>query len=391
MKGGAAVMRTTVVIAAALAFLPAAAPGATPLRVRASVAFAPVAATIVDAFARESGIPAVLERGEPDPPAGADVVIGDDSELQRLLEAGVVDERSSVDLGTLPWVLVAPAGAPAGAVEAAGASADGIAVLAGRAGREARISLSAVAPSRLTVSADPEALGRASVALVPSSLAGAGERRATTLPPLIATAALVVESKHVAETQRLLAFLKSDTARRLLGRQLTPVTFADAAESEIFALAVTDYWIPACSVAGDSYNDPQQALGAPNAANLGGKDLYSGMVSLGQGGWLIVDMGQEIVDHAGYDLRVFQTTASEPVTVYAADNPSGPFTRIGLRVPCGYRSNGVYSHHCDFDLHDGGVAQARYFKIEDGEIYPCKAAGTKTEGADIDAVEALNQ
>jgi hypothetical protein len=41
-------------------------------------------------------------------------------------------------------------------------------------------------------------------------------------------------------------------------------------------------------------------------------------------------------------------------------------------------------------LRSGGLAEARYFKIEDGELYPCLAGGTLTEGADIDAIEILN-
>jgi len=36
------------------------------------------------------------------------------------------------------------------------------------------------------------------------------------------------------------------------------------------------------------------------------------------------------------------------------------------------------------------VAAARYLKIEDGEVYPCLAGGTVTEGADIDAVQVLS-
>jgi hypothetical protein len=51
----------------------------------------------------------------------------------------------------------------------------------------------------------------------------------------------------------------------------------------------------------------------------------------------------------------------------------------------------VFSNHCDFDLHGAGLAEARYFKIEDGEIYPCLERGTVTEGGDIDAIQILNQ
>src|SRR5205814_585744 len=83
-----------------------------------------------------------------------------------------------------------------------------------------------------------------------------------------------------------------------------------------------------------------------------------------------------------------QATSHEPVTVYASSSASGPWTLIGLRVDCGERSRGLFSMHCDFDLADGGLASARFFKVEDGEIYPCLAAGTITEGADIHAVLA---
>ena len=60
-------------------------------------------------------------------------------------------------------------------------------------------------------------------------------------------------------------------------------------------------------------------------------------------------------------------------------------------MPCGNRSPGIFSNHCDFDLRErrprGGALPA----IEDGEIYPCLAGDTVTEGADIDAVEILNR
>ena len=158
----------------------------------------------------------------------------------------------------------------------------------------------------------------------------------------------------------------------------------------MYAQAVVDWWLPQCTLTHNRYNDPAEVLGPPDAVNLGGVDNYQGFMSLGEGGYVTVDMGTTIGDGAGPDIRVFQTTSNEPVTVYASTAPDGPFTLIGLRVPCGVRTPGVFSNHCDFDLHDGGVAAARYLKIEDGEIYPCLAGGTVTEGADIDAVQVLS-
>ena len=113
-------------------------------------------------------------------------------------------------------------------------------------------------------------------------------------------------------------------------------------------------------------------------------------MSMGQGGYVTVDMGQSAADGPGPDVRVFQTTTGEPVTLYASNGPNGPFVLLGLRMPCGIRTPGVFSNHCDFDLAGTGLASARYLKIEDGEVYPCLAAGTLTEGADIDAVQILH-
>ena len=102
-----------------------------------------------------------------------------------------------------------------------------------------------------------------------------------------------------------------------------------------YAQAVVDWWLPQCSLARNRYNDTEEVLGPPDAVNLGGVDNYLGFMSLGQGGYVTVDVGTTFADGPGPDVRVFQTTAGEPVTLYASDNPTGPFTLVGLRVPCG--------------------------------------------------------
>jgi hypothetical protein len=172
---------------------------------------------------------------------------------------------------------------------------------------------------------------------------------------------------------------------------MPPVSTASARGAAVYAQSVVDWWMPACSLARNRYVDPNESLGPPDAVNLGGQDNYLGFISLGQGGYVTVDMGAAFTDGEGADVRVYQTVsgAGEPVTLYASASAQGPFTLVGLRVPCGERSPGLFSNHCDFDLRAGGVASARYLKIEDGEIYPCLASGTVTEGADIDAVEIL--
>jgi hypothetical protein len=164
----------------------------------------------------------------------------------------------------------------------------------------------------------------------------------------------------------------------------TPVTCTGTPSA--YARAVSDWWIPSCSLAQDIYNDPLTALGPPDAAGFAPNN-YMGFVSLGFGGRVTVDMGGCLTDRPGADLRVFQAVSGEPVTVYVSPSPDGPFTLLEARKPCGNRFTAVQGY-CDFDLADGGVTQARYVRVEDGELFPCPG-GTVSEGADLDAVQAL--
>jgi hypothetical protein len=361
------------------------------LHVRANAAFTACLAPAVEAFNRTSPVPAVLVTGEPDPPLDADLVVGDDLEMTRLLEGGRADLAGATDLGYLPWVVVAPAGAEASALASA---AGPVAVLGGAAGREARASLRGVAPERLRVERDADSLRGAAYALVPRSLAGPGERRLANVRALVATAAVPSGAPHAAEGRRLLAFLRGPQGARALRGCLDPappdVRSAAPAGAAEYAQSVVDWWLPQCTLDRNGYHDPQEVLGSPDAANLGGRDNYRGIMSMGQGGYVTVDMGLSAVNGPGADIRVFQTTTGEPVTLYASASASGPFVLVGLRIPCGVRSPGLLSNHCDFDLAGTGLASARFLKIEDGEVYPCLAGDTRTEGTDIDAVQILN-
>jgi hypothetical protein len=362
------------------------------LHVRANAAFGACLAPAVEAFNRTSPVPAVVVTAEPDPPLDADLVVGDDVEMTRLLEGGRADLSGAADLGYLPWVVVAPAGAQADALAAA---AEPVWVLGGAAGREARASLRGVAPARLRVERDGDALRHAAHALVPRSLAGAGDRRPANVRPLVATAAVPTGAPHAAEGRRLLAFLRGPDGARALGGCFDPAPQAGAAaapdRAAEYAQSVVDWWLPQCTLDRNGYKDPQEVLGRPDAVNLGGRDNYRGIMSMGQGGYVTVDMGMNAVDGPGADIRVFQTTTGEPVTLYASTSAAGPFVLLGLRIPCGVRTPGVLSNHCDFDLAGTGLASARFLKIEDGEVYPCLAGDTITEGTDIDAVQILNQ
>ncbi len=370
------------------------------VRVRASAAFAPVLEPALAAYSRETGVVARIFGAEPDPPGAADLVGGDDAELTRLLEGGTAELATAKDLGYLPWVLVVPQGAPAD-VTAAIARTDSLTALGGQVGREARAALGArLAGQHLRVSSDPAELRAAAYSLVPRSLAGSGEQRPAGVRPLVVVAAVVADGPNAAAARQLLAYLQGPRGRASLATWLSETSGGTAgpvgaggaaAAAPAYAVAVVDWWLPQCTLQHNGYNDPQQTLGAPDAVSLGAKDQYRGFMSLGQGGYVTLDMGLSAVDGPGPDIRVYQTVSGEPVTLYASTSPQGPFVLVGLRVSCGVRTPGVFSNHCDFDLRDAGLTTARYLKVEDGELYPCLKGGTITEGADIDAVEVLNR
>lgn len=170
---------------------------------------------------------------------------------------------------------------------------------------------------------------------------------------------------------------------------LTGATLSCAASGNAYAKRVVDWFIPACSLARNRYNDVQQVLGPPDSQGNTTNGL-TGIVSLGNQGRVDVDMERCAVDGPGNDVRVFQRASNEPVTLYAAGSPDGPWLKIGDRLPCGdLFLSGLRSGYCEFDLAAFEIAEARYFRIEDGEHYPCELATTDSEGADIDAIEIL--
>lgn len=163
-----------------------------------------------------------------------------------------------------------------------------------------------------------------------------------------------------------------------------------APTTSAFATRVVESWIPASSLAQNIYNDPTQAVGAPDAGGRGPRNFH-GFVSLGFGGHVTVDLGGCIADRAGADIRVYQAISGEPLSVYVSKSEAGPFTLLepffqecGTKVP-GDGAKG----YCEFDLGSAGVAEARFVRVEDAELYPCPC-GTPSEGADLDAVQALS-
>lgn len=175
-----------------------------------------------------------------------------------------------------------------------------------------------------------------------------------------------------------------------------PATFrlpsvACIASSTPYGKAIVEALLPVCARMPNIYNDPQTALGRPDVGGFGPYN-WTGFVSLGDGGHVTIDMESCAVDGPGDDVRVYQAIGSEPVTLYAAGTPQGPWVLVDYRKACGNRvpGAGAAMRYCDFDLALAEIQEARYFKVEDGELYPCAEAATPSEGADIDALEILH-
>jgi hypothetical protein len=162
----------------------------------------------------------------------------------------------------------------------------------------------------------------------------------------------------------------------------TPTPSFCTSPPSAYAQAVTEWWLPNCDATRNIYKDPNEALGPPNYGGFG-PDSYTGFVSLGMGGFVTVDFGGCVEDRPGNDIRVYQAVSREPVSVYVAEAPSGPYTLLAYRVSCPDRRG------CEFDLAAAGVPRARYVKVQDGELYPCPNDSTSA-GADIDAVQAIS-
>jgi hypothetical protein len=175
----------------------------------------------------------------------------------------------------------------------------------------------------------------------------------------------------------------------------TPTTFRTAAvacatSTSPYAKSVVEWRVPACNLANNIYNDPRDALGPPDSGGAGPNNFF-GFISLGYEGHVTVDMEGCTTDQPGPDVRVYQHVGQEPVTLYAGGTPSGPFQLLAYRQLCGTRVPGTPARrYCDFDLAAAEVQDARYFKVQDGELYPICPGDTPSEGADIDAVEILH-
>jgi hypothetical protein len=209
--------------------------------------------------------------------------------------------------------------------------------------------------------------------------AGAGQTEATAPLPLVRGAGY--QWKAIAHA-----------GDRQAESKATPFEVAvPCAAGDPYAKSVVDLFLSECTQRTNrrALLDARSVLGPPDAQGTSDA-TYSGILSLGEEGYVTVDMGVCVTDQEGPDLRVFQYIQSEPVGVDVSGSPNGPWVDLGTK-PCGDGGlAGVRSNHCDFDLAGSGLKTARYVRVSDGESFPCERAGTRSEGADIDAVQALH-
>ena len=120
----------------------------------------------------------------------------------------------------------------------------------------------------------------------------------------------------------------------------------------------------------DNKTQPRHALGPVD-------DLF---FSLGQGGYIVVDMGPDtpLHDAAGNDFTVVEgnDNTAEAYEVFASNDWTGPWSSCGSATGTG-----------DFDLAIAGLTAARYIRVVDDGSF---TTGTYA-GFDLDAVEALPQ
>lgn len=183
-------------------------PADAPLRARASVEAAPCVAAAAAAYGRAIAV----ETGALRDPVPADVLVGSGVEVTRALEGGDAVVGSEEQVARIPWVLSVPAGNPMGIAGLADLARPGleVAVLGGHASYEARRALAQNRAARVRESEDGGVLKRATVALVPLSLAGPGERVAVDVPAIPIGAAVSVRAARPEEARAFVSFLASE-------------------------------------------------------------------------------------------------------------------------------------------------------------------------------------
>ncbi|MBY8998717.1 MAG: C39 family peptidase [Candidatus Thorarchaeota archaeon] len=129
----------------------------------------------------------------------------------------------------------------------------------------------------------------------------------------------------------------------------------------------------------NTHTDPTESLGFPDYSS----SSESGYISLGEGGELIIDMGEgeEVLNGPDDDLRIYNpgTDGGEKAEISVSANPDGPWSPVGIAYGSPQTN--------DFDINPTGFSTIRYVKIKDvstGDLVDSNPA------TDIDYLEALH-
>lgn len=144
----------------------------------------------------------------------ADALVATAAEITRAVESGAAVEGSEVAIARIPFVLVVPAGNPLGlrGLEDVGRAGGELAVSDLPAAHEARRAAEFAAPGRVRPAGAARARS-ATLALVPLSLAGAGDRLATGLRPLEIRGVVLATARDPQAARELLRRLAAAPAQ----------------------------------------------------------------------------------------------------------------------------------------------------------------------------------
>jgi hypothetical protein len=189
--------------------------GAPAIRARVSPAVTPCVQAAAKSYEASRGAPVVVETGALPGEGAADVYVGANVELTRVLEGGTGVIDSDVDIAFIPWVLsVSGSGPKVRTLSELSRSDTEIVLLAGPAAYEARRALAGQGALRLRETTDPAALRAAPVAVVPLSLAGPGEHNRLDVPPIRVTAAVAAQAARPEAGRAFIAFLGSEAGQK---------------------------------------------------------------------------------------------------------------------------------------------------------------------------------
>jgi ABC-type molybdate transport system substrate-binding protein len=191
-----------------------------PLRIQATEAVAPCVEAGARAFqARGMSTVAVVTGSLKAAPA-ADVFAGSAVEMTRAIESGDALDDTDVAVAKIPWVVVVGSGESVKIERLSDLARPEVEVevLGGPAAYEARRALEGVKADRVRESRDASVLKKASVALVPLSLAGPGERVPVDVPAIEARAAVATRTGRREEAQAFVSFLASEAGQRAFAR-----------------------------------------------------------------------------------------------------------------------------------------------------------------------------